>query len=94
MRRKLPTLVLQLQQRASGGRHENHHPQQQQFHSSGNHGSKKLARMSDEELDQYLASNVNDFKREMMENIDHFHRQVISAKPSRSSGKKKLPLVL
>lgn len=71
---KLPTLVLKLQQRASLNRHNGR--------SSGHHKSNKLADLSDRELDEYLASNLQDFKRELMNNIDNFQQIIFSAKPN------------
>ena len=33
-------------------------------------------------LDEYIASNLQNFKRELMNNIDEFHQMVLSAKPN------------
>ena len=74
MKKKLPTLVLKLQQRASF--------QQKNGKIHGHQTHQKLSDLSDRELDEYLASNLQDFKRELMSNIDNFHQMVLSAKPN------------
>ena len=74
MQKRLPTLVLNLQQRALS------HGSIEKIH--GHHKQKQSAALSDRELDEYLASNLQEFKREFVNNIDSFHEMVLSAKPN------------
>ncbi len=67
-------MILQLQQRVSSHRNIGK--------SHGHHKHDKLSNLSDRELDEYLASNLHDLKRELMNNIDNFHHMVLSAKPN------------
>ncbi|CAF1415290.1 unnamed protein product [Adineta ricciae] len=74
IRNRLPTLVLKLEQRAA---HNRNSGKMQSYHKHP-----KLADLSDRELDEYLAYNLHEFKRDLMNNIDSFHKTLLSAKPN------------
>ena len=67
-------MILKLEQRAAHNR------------NSGKirsyHKHQKLADLSDRELDEYLAYNLQEFKRDLMNNIDSFHQMLLSTKPN------------
>lgn len=69
----MPTLLLALQKKASSV---------QNLRKSQNYQKHdKLSNLSDDELDEYVASNLQDLKRELMSNVDDFYQLVLSAKP-------------
>ncbi|CAF1461915.1 unnamed protein product [Adineta steineri] len=71
--KNLPTLILKLQERASSG---------------GNNlmnrirGKNSKSEMSDEELEQYIADNLENFKHELLENTQNFQQMILSARPN------------
>jgi rubrerythrin len=68
---KLPTLVVKLQKAAAN----------KQPHRQGVFSRLKKVHKSDQELDHLLESSMDEFKRELKDNIDGFHQQMLSVKP-------------
>lgn len=71
MRNRLPTIVLKLQQNATSN----------QDHRQNFSNRVKKSYKSDQELDHLFESSLAELKRELNENIDDFHQQILSAKP-------------
>ncbi|CAF3872675.1 unnamed protein product [Rotaria sp. Silwood1] len=69
---KLPTLILKLQERASSGG--------KKFMNWIRGGNSK-SEVSDEELEQYVTDNLENFKRDLLENIESFQQMILSARP-------------
>ncbi|UJR29781.1 hypothetical protein I4U23_017328 [Adineta vaga] len=71
--KKLPTLILRLQERASSG---------------GNkimnwiRSKNSTSEVADKDIEQYVTNNLENFKRELLENIENFQQTILSARPN------------
>ncbi|CAF5030784.1 unnamed protein product [Rotaria sp. Silwood1] len=70
--KRIPTLILKLQERASSGG--------KKFMNWIRGGNSK-SEVSDEELEQYVTDNLENFKRDLLENIESFQQMILSARP-------------